>query len=123
MEKINKINMAFYTKEKLSIPQMRSLLLNLTSDFLDEINAGENSQDYLNEYPFKVDRLNFSIYIFDKNKKWIKNPGSSRKHITFAVTSNNKIRYFIVNEEKNGLQNQFEETYYEGLQRVNQEDY
>lgn len=122
MDQINKVNMFFYTKEQLSIPEMRILLISLTNDFLEKINSGDNSEEYLAEYPFGFDRLCFSIVIYDQNYKRIVNPGSSIDRITFAYTSGDKINYFILNEEKDNLQKVFEEYYSDALMKVNHDD-
>lgn len=121
LKKINEIDMSFYIKKELTIPEMRLLLIKLSSDFLEKINSGEKSKEYLAEYPFGVDRLNFSITIYDRNYKRIVNPGSSKEKITFAFTNKNKIKYYIINEEKDHLQKVHEETYEDALQIMNKE--
>ena len=122
MNQINQIDMYFYIKEELSISQMRSLLINLTNDFLEQINAGEKSKDYLAVYPFEFNRLHFSVVIYNKDRKRIVNPGNSKEKITFAFTKNNKLFYFIINEEQDHYQKIFEDNYEEALKIVNLEN-
>lgn len=120
--KISLFDLSFVHIGELSIEEMRSLLINLSIEFLEVINSNKEAQQYLVEYPFESERLVISVILYGEDGKRINNLGDSTDFIAMGVLKKNILYYSIVNEEKIYFQTIYDETYEHDIDIVNKEN-
>lgn len=118
MHNISKIQLGFETLGPKSQNELRIELVEMVEDFLNRINSNVEIREYLVNYPFRAENLDFGLYLVDENGKPIKNKGSGRERLYGIVIGNGKICYVFENEEQFPLQYTFEESYEEALANV-----
>lgn len=118
MDQINEISLTFYIQKELKVKEMRELIINLSCDFLKQINSNNEIRQYLAEHPFTSKRLDLAVAIFNSKKTYITNPGSTKEKLALGVLNKDNICYTIKNEEEQFLQKVYKETFQEAIEKV-----
>lgn len=118
MDQINEISLTFYIQKEMRVKEMRELIINLSCDFLKQINSNDEIRQYLAEYPFTSKRLDLAVAIFNSKKTYITNPGNTKEKLALGVLNKDNICYTIKNEEEQFLQKVYKETFEEALEKV-----
>lgn len=112
------LNISFdHQGEPFTRDEARKLIVNLTQEFLKEINNDENLRPYLVSFPFTPSNLHIAVIFFDSNRNFIFDPFP-----IIVSASNGKIGYFTKSPE-NLFQDKSKvyELYEEALAIVNSE--
>ena len=108
------LDASFKANFELTLPEARKLIVELVDDFLQMINADEKLRPYLSEFPFTV--KNLSLTIFGKNQK------KTDQFLLCVYSEKADISYLKNNPNGGMLLTEFEETYEEAVQRLNESD-
>lgn len=115
MDNIKKVHLSFDLQKKVEIDEARVMLIDMTQDFIKQVNADEKIRPYLNNYPFDHMNAEFNINFKDKRHIYLE------EGIASAMMVGNKIYYSKSNSETSPLVTVFEETYAEALEKVKQQ--
>ncbi len=117
----NLMCIGFSTKEALSIETARIKLVQGASCFLNEINNSVSLREYLIEFPFGSDKIEYSINVKDKNGGWPRFPNGLQpdRRISYVMLDNNEVRYMIdIDEDKRPVE-ALSESWEEAVRIVN----
>ncbi|WP_154017656.1 hypothetical protein [Criblamydia sequanensis] len=117
MYNVKSLELAFQHKGVLNKNDLRKLLIELTSQYLEDINSNEEIRPYLENYPFTPKNVDITIYLIDLHKQEIFYP-----NICIAESSYGTIRFKTV-DEANPIAPFYtteKETYEEALEKLKQ---
>lgn len=109
---IHAYSMIFHLPNAISIEQGRDYVLRMVQIVLDKFNSDSSVQDYLENRPFALNNVCFSIFV--NNWDEFEPP---RNHISFISFSFGKITYEQYDTTKGELILLLSETYEEALQK------
>lgn len=81
MEEIEIFHMSFTRKDKGTIDKARQLIVKMTQEFIDKINADETIRPYLHDFPVTSENVNISL-CFEATKK--EPPGNPFVYFVFS---------------------------------------
>lgn len=114
---IRELTLCFQTKGPLTKEYLRKLLVECANELLNQINSHEDSQQFLIQYPFKIENVQIIIYNNGKNGENVFDP-----EICIASMTNGILTYKTDDPEtKYKFKNIFSETYEEALEILGQE--
>ncbi len=104
----------FHAYSELSLDEARKALIKGAEEFLNQINSDTKSIPYLNHHPFSAKDLDYGIGFIDEKK----HDFVGNNYIAHAFILNGKVYYDTLNEQTGHLQDFYEETYEEALQKA-----
>lgn len=110
LHEIEKINMGFTSSEKVGIEEARMLFVKNVEALLSMINSDVIARPYLNNYPFTIENINFSILFLTE-----KNQVHCPPLLACVMNVDQKIIYKMGNVEAKKVDIVFEESYEEAL--------
>lgn len=119
---INGIHLDFDTIGPMSVEELRILIVQVTEELLDRINADEEIREYLANYPFRSTNLRLNIWLRGSDLRPIKNKGANTDLLYGVMLLHGDLTYEIENEDKPFLQTVKSETYDEALEIVRTQD-
>lgn len=115
MDNIKKIHLGFDLKKKVEIDEARLRLVEMTEEFLEEINSDEKLRPYLDNYPFNHKNAELSIG-FKDSKGFFFEEG-----VATVMIVGNKVFYSISKDRTSPLVTVLSETYSEAFEKVKQQ--
>jgi len=113
---VNEIGLCFQTKTLLTKNQLRFLLIQCGEELIRQINSNQPFQKFLNKRPFTMKEARIIIYNKDKNGDQPFDP-----LITNAEISGGVLTYLTQDpKKKSTYKNEFEESYEEALEIIQQ---
>ena len=102
---VKKINLTFYTKKTITLPEARRIFVEMNEDLIARYNSNEAIRPYLDNYPFTLKNVKISL-LFGKINT------TTDETIVKAVHSvNGFIYYTLVPPGNSDKTEQFEEPY------------
>ncbi|MEC7839848.1 MAG: hypothetical protein VX777_07395 [Chlamydiota bacterium] len=96
-KQLHLLSLGFSTDQKLTIKTARKLLVDSISDFHEKINNSESLRPFLNEIPFPVSKLEYTIEVVEEGGWWPLFPDGldDQQHISYVILSRGVVRYYI----------------------------
>jgi len=104
--------LGFQYFNKLTIDEMRELLIYLVKLFIENFNASEKFLSYV-KTPYEVKNFEITVYLYDKNGYDLQ-----PTDLSIGKLYNNKLIYSTSNREDYSITKIYEETYEEALEKL-----
>lgn len=112
---IQEVTLCFDTKYHHTKEQLRTLLINITKELVEEVNENKEIQEFLKKPPFTIENVEIVIYNHDQNGRSICDPD-----VSLAEISQAKLIYRSIDPKDSfKYKSRFEECYEEALKAIN----
>ncbi|MEC7839850.1 MAG: hypothetical protein VX777_07405 [Chlamydiota bacterium] len=118
-KQLHLLSLGFSTDKKLTVETGRKLLVDSITDFHEKINNAVSLRPFLNEVPFPVSKLEYTIEVVEEGGWWPLFPDGvdDDNHISFVTLINGKI-YYCIDIDRNKLPIEIHEETYEEAEAI-----
>lgn len=112
---IQELTLCFDSKNSLKKEELRSLLINLAQELINQVNGNSNFKKFLKKAPFTIENVQIIIYNHDKDGRYLYDPMIGNAQIQEGL-----LTYSIYDPQSDILRYKYEfkETYEEALKAI-----
>lgn len=122
-DKFNLLIVDFETKNEITIAAGRRLLIEISKEFLENINQNKELEKHLFPYPFNIKGIEMDLSVSDPINTYKYYPEMENENkISYLFLHDGVIRYYIYITENGERQKVHQETYEEALKILEKEN-